>query len=197
MSEISRRDVLRQLALIVAASGVVDRAGAQEVHHMAAQAMAAAGGTYEPTGLTRHEYATVARLADLVIPVENGAPGAVQADVPQWIDMLVGVNDQLKGIYNKGVAWIDSAMAKGAAADFLSATPAQQTALLDQIAFKKNQSPDLAPGIEFFTWVRRMTVDGFYTSHVGMRDIYKGNTPQLTFTVPQDAIDYALKRSGL
>ena len=44
-------------------------------------------------------------------------------------------------------------------------------ALVDVIAFKKNSTPELAPGIEFFTWVRRMTVDGFYTSRVGMRDI--------------------------
>ena len=197
MSDITRRDVLRQVALAVIAAGTVDRIAAQEVHQMAGQAMAATGGAYKPTSLTPHEYATVERLADLIVPVENGAPGALQAEVPAWIDMLTGVNDQLKGIYNKGVAWIDAAAAKGGAADFISAAPAQQTALLDQIAFRRNQSTELAPGIEFFTWVRRMTVDGFYTSRVGMRDIYLGNTPQLTFTVPQEAIDYALKKSEL
>ena len=111
--------------------------------------------------------------------------------------MLVGVNDQLKTIYTDGIAWLDTTMKSRAAADFVSATAEQQTALLDLIAFRRNDSPELAPGIQFFTWVRRMTVDGFYTSRVGMRDIYLGNSPQLTFTVPQEAIDYALKRSGL
>jgi gluconate 2-dehydrogenase subunit 3-like protein len=109
----------------------------------------------------------------------------------------VGVNDQLKSTYTKGVAWLDAAMSARGAADFVSATPAQQTALLDVIAFRKNSTPELAPGIEFFNWVRRMTVDGFYTSRIGMRDIYMGNTPQTTFVVPQEAIDYAVKRSGL
>ena len=61
------------------------------------------------------------------------------------------------------------------AAGFVSATPAEQTALLNLIAFRRNQTPELAPGIEFFTWARRMTVDAFYTSEIGIRDIdYRG-----------------------
>ena len=79
----------------------------------------------------------------------------------------------------------------------MGATPEQQTQLLDAIAFKKNASPALTPGIEFFTWARRLTVDGFYTSRIGMRDIYLGNSPQGAFTVPAESLDYALKRSGL
>lgn len=197
MSDITRRHILRQLAGVIAAAGVVDRAAAQEVHHMAAQAMAAGGGVYTPKALSAHEFATVERLADLIIPVENGAPGALAADVPAWIDLIVGSNAQLKTTYKKGVQWLDSAMKQRGAKDFARATPAQQTVLLDQIAYRRNSTPALVPGIEFFTWVRRMTVDGFYTSRVGMRDIYLGNTPQAAFSVPQEAIDYALKKSGL
>ena len=74
------------------------------------------------------------------------------------------------------MAWVDAAMKTRGAASFVGATPAQQTALLDQIAYRRNQSPELAPGIEFFTWVRRMTVDAFYTSEIGIKDIdYRGN----------------------
>jgi hypothetical protein len=42
-----------------------------------------------------------------------------------------------------------------------------------------------------------MTVDGFYTSRVGMRDVYVGNTPSATYTVPAESLEYALKRSPL
>jgi gluconate 2-dehydrogenase gamma chain len=197
MSEITRREVLRQLALAIAAAGVVDRAAAQEVHQMAGQTMAATGGAYTPTALSAHEYATLERLTDLIIPVENGAPGAVQAGVAPWIDMLIGVNDQLKEIYHTGLTWLDEAMKQRGAADFVTASPAQQTAMLDLIAYQRNQSAELAPGIRFFTWARRMTVDGFYTSRVGMRDIYLGNSPSATYTVPAESIEYALKKSGL
>jgi gluconate 2-dehydrogenase gamma chain len=197
MSDLTRREVLRQLALAIAAAGVVDRVAAQEVHHMAGQAMAASGGAYRPTALSVQEYAALERLTDLIIPVEKGAPGAVQAGVAAWIDMLVGANDQLKTIYGEGLAWLDATMKTRGAADFVSATVEQQTGLLDLIAYRRNQSTELAPGIQFFVWARRMTVDGFYTSQIGMRDIYLGNSPQATFTVPAESLEYALKKSGL
>jgi gluconate 2-dehydrogenase gamma chain len=197
MSDITRRELLRQLALAIAAAGAVDRVAAQEVHHMASQAMAASGGAYQPTALSAHEYVTLERLTDLIIPVESGAPGAVQAGVAAWIDMLVGANDQLKTIYGEGLAWLDATMKTRGAADFVSASAEQQTGLVDLIAYRRNQSTELAPGIQFFVWARRMTVDGFYTSQIGMRDIYLGNSPQATFTVPAESLEYALKKSGL
>jgi gluconate 2-dehydrogenase gamma chain len=197
MSEITRRDALRALATAIAAAGTFDRLLAAQVHQMAAQSAVASGGAYTPTALSPHQYRTVERLADLIIPVENGAPGALEAGVPAWVDMLAGVNDQLKTIYVDGVAWLDRTMKGRGAADFATASPADQTALLDLIAYRRNESPDLGPGIQFFTWVRRMTVDGFYTSRIGMRDVYLGNSPSGTFTVPAESLEYALKRSPL
>jgi hypothetical protein len=193
--EPSRRDALRALATAIAAAGTVDRLFAEQVHQMAAQSAVASGGGYSPSALSVHQYRTVERLADLIIPVENGAPGALEAGVPAWIDMLVGVNDQLKTIYVNGVAWLDEAVKRRAAMDFVAASPADQIAMLDMIAFRGNENSDLAPGIQFFTWVRRMTVDGFYTSRVGMRDVYLGNSPSATFSVPAQSLEYALKRS--
>lgn len=183
------------LATAIAAAGVFDRVLAAQVHQMAAQAAVVSGGVYVPTALTPHQFRTVERLTDLIIPVENGAPGAVAAGVPAWIDMLVGVNDQLKTIYADGVAWLDQAMKQRGAGGFVAASPADQTALLDVIAYRRNDTPDFSAGIQFFTWVRRMTVDGFYTSRVGMRDVYLGNSPSATFTVPAESLEYALKRS--
>jgi hypothetical protein len=89
-------------------------------------------------------------------------------------------------------------MKRRASSAFVSATPEQQTGLLDLIAYRRNTTPELAPGIEFFTWVRRMTVDAFYTSEIGIADIdYRGNRPQAAYVEPTEAIAYALKRSGL
>ena len=192
----SRRDAVRALASAIAAAATFDRLLAEQVHQMVAQSTAS-GGAYAPTALSLHQYRTVERLADLIVPVENGAPGALQAGVPAWIDMLCGVNDQLKTIYVDGVAWLDAATKRRGAADFVSAPVADQTALLDLIAYRRNESPDLTGGMQFFTWVRRMTVDGFYTSRVGMRDVYLGNSPSATFTVPAESLEYALKRSPL
>lgn len=87
-------------------------------------------------------------------------------------------------------------MASRTGTDFVGATPEQQTALLDLIAFKRNSSPELDPGIEFLVLARRMTVDGFYTSEIGIRDINPGGRPPLArFTVPKESVDYAISRS--
>ena len=198
MSEISRRDALRRIALALTAAGFVDRVSAQEVHQMASKAAAGDGGRYQPKALSLHDYQTLERLTDLIIPVENGAPGAVAAGAARWIDMLASENGELKDIYTSGLAWLDAAMKQRGAADFLSAPPADQTAILDLIAYRRNQSAELAPGIRFFTWVRRMTVDAFYTSEIGIRDIdYRGNTGLLSYPEPVEAIAFALKKSGL
>lgn len=198
MSDITRRDALRRLALVLTAGGLVDRVAAQEVHQITSLAQAASGGTYTPKGLTPHEYRTLERLTDLIIPVENGAPGAVAAGAAAWIDMLTSVNDQLKTTYGSGIAWLDGAMKTRGAETFLAASPADQTALLDLIAYRRNASPELDPGIQFFTWVRRMTVDAFYTSEIGIRDIdYRGNTALVSYPAPTESIAYALKRTGL
>jgi len=192
----SRRDVLRRLALTLTAAGVLDRVAAQEVHLLAWQSTS--GGPYTPKGLAAHEYATLERLTDLIIPVENGAPGAVAAGAAAWIDMLTSENAQLKQIYTTGLAWLDASMKTRGAADFVSAPAAEQTAMLDRIAYRRNQSAELAPGIEFFTWARRMTVDAFYTSEIGIRDIdYQGNRPMMEYPAPTESIAYALKKSGL
>ena len=81
------------------------------------------------------------RLTDLIIPVEDGKPGALAAGCAAWIDMISSENDRLKSIYNTGFAWLDQAMKTRGAADFVSATPAQQTELLDVIAYRRNESP--------------------------------------------------------
>src|SRR4026208_2141313 len=196
MSEITRRDVLRRLGATLMATGVLDRVSAQEVHHLAI-AQAGIGGSYAPKALSDHEYKTLVRLTDVIIPVENGKPGAVAAGAAAWIDMLATENSQLKDIYTKGLGWIDAEMKRRGSSDFVGATPEQQTALLDVIAYRRNSTPALHPGTEFFVWVRRMTVDAFYTSEIGIADIdYRGNRPQAAYVEPTEAIAYALKRSG-
>ena len=66
--------------------------------------------------------------------------------MPAWIDTLLGVNDELKSRYNKGLAWLDTAMTSRGAAGFVTATAPQQAELLDLIAYQKNRSPDARSG---------------------------------------------------
>ena len=195
MSDISRRDALKGLAAAFATAGAIDQFVAADAHAMVAQVTAV--GPYDPKALSAHEFQTLLKLTDFIIPVEHNKPGAVQAGVPGWIDSLLAVNADLKRRYSDGLAWIDQTMRTRHKVDFVNAVHVQQTGLLDQIAFQKNRSPELNPGIDFFILLRRMTVDGFYTSPIGQRDIYQGNVARGEFTVPKEAMDYVINRSPL
>jgi hypothetical protein len=197
MSEITRRDAVRRLAMVLASTGAIDAIGGQMIHAMTAAAQGRARG-YTPQTFTPAQYQLLERLTDLIIPVEDGKPGALAAGCAAWIDMISSENDRLKSIYNTGFTWLDRTMKERGAADFVSASPAQQTELLDLIAYRRNQSSALEAGIEFFGWVRRMTVDAFYTSEIGFKDIdYRGNAPMGSFPSPVASIAYATKRAGL
>ena len=50
-------------------------------------------------------------------------------------------------------------------------TPAQQTSLLESVAYKNKFRPGEVRGREFFTLVREYTVMGFYTSEVGLKEL--------------------------
>jgi hypothetical protein len=57
--------------------------------------------------------------------------------------------------------------------------PAAQASLLDLIAFRKNaeSDPSLSQGVEFFSFLRNLTADGYFTSEIGIKDLgYIGNT---------------------
>ena len=194
MSEMTRRDLLRDIALAATAAGGMSLEAAQAVHGIAADEKAA--GVYKPKAFTAHEFRTLQKLADYIIPSDDHSPGAVEAGAPEFIDLLASQNPELAAIYTGGIAWLDRSMERLYSTDFVSAKAEQQTAMLDLIAYRKNRSRQLGPGIRFFDWARRMVVDAYYTSPTGVKDLgYMGNTSVAKFEVPQEAIDYALKRS--
>jgi hypothetical protein len=183
--DFSRRDWLVQIA------AGVGMAAAGEGVLSAQQAHTAAATAYAPKALTAHEYATMESLSEWIVP------GARAAGVAPFIDFLCNATDDMKIIFTGGLGWLDDAMRRRTEGkDFVGASQDQQKAMLDLIAFRENYAPDLGPGIQFFEWARRLVVDAYYTSPAGIKEVgYIGNSAMATFSVPQAAVDYALKRS--
>jgi gluconate 2-dehydrogenase gamma chain len=103
----------------------------------------------------------------------------------------------MAAIYTGGLGWLDEAMKRQYSADFLTARGEDRAAILNKIAWRKNSTPELAAGVRFFAWTRRMTVDAYYTSAAGIKELgYMGNKGMTEFKVPQEAIDYVVRRSG-
>lgn len=187
----SRREVLSKIAA-AAMAGPVGLEAAQHVHQAASDSAKAAGGIYKPKALNQHEYDTLRKLCELIVP------GATQGGAADFIDLLSSQNAEMMSIYTGGLAWLDIAMIRECQSNFLTAKPEQQTAMLDKLAYRRNETPELAPGIRFFDWARKMSVDAYYTSPIGIKELgYMGNKGMGEFKVPPDAIEYALKRSGL
>jgi hypothetical protein len=191
MSEgFDRRTLLTQIAA-AALTGPVGFAQAQHVHHEAA-AETKAGGIYQPKALTRHEFDTLHSLCELIIP------GASKGGAADFVDILASQNNELLAIYTGGLAWLDRYSMREYNSPFLTLKPADATAILDKIAYRKNETPDLAPGIRFFTWARRLTVDAYYTSPAGIKEVgFMGNRAVKEFVTPPEITETAVKASGL
>ena len=190
MSEmLSRRNILVSIATTAAVAASVSEAEAQHVHEAAAQVKAA--GPYKPQAFTDHETLTLKALCELIVP------GAAKGGAFEYIDLLSSHNAELKAIYTGGLMWLDNQMKLRGSASFVDSKPAEKTALLDLIAFREN-AKEYGPGVSFFDWARKMTVDAYYTSAAGIEELgFLGNTALSEFKVPAESLEYALKRSGL
>ncbi len=199
---VSRRAVLKQLALAITAagSGAFNLEAARVVHALAGEERQAGG--YALKRLTEHEFATVSRLAELIVPADAGGGSGVDAGAPEFIDLLCSQNDELADIYQGGLAWVDATMRQRDGTSFVAASAPRQTALLDALVDAERaqrggraQTGDLGPGVAFFNWIRRMTVDAYYTSPIGIADVqYQGNAVVTGFEVPPEAVDFINRR---
>ncbi|MFM2363325.1 MAG: hypothetical protein RLZZ316_2227, partial [Bacteroidota bacterium] len=72
---------------------------------------------------------------------------------------------------------------------FKDCTPAQQIAMVDQIAYPEKAKPAMSQGVQFFNMMRNLTATGFYTTQMGIKDLgYMGNQPNQWNGVPDDVL---------
>jgi hypothetical protein len=180
MKQISRRDILKSLSMgVVAGSALrVIPAEAAKYAHALVQAEKT-DGTYRPKYFSAHQYKTVQSLCQAILPADGKSGGAIEAGAPEFIDLLTSENPKYQLTLGGGLMWLDGACSDRFGKMFLDCAPAQQTSMLDLIAFRKNakSDPSLSQGIEFFSFLRNLTADGFFTSEMGIKDLgYIGNT---------------------
>jgi len=172
---ISRRDVLKSLAMSAAATSVlrvIPAQAAEYAHHMiAAEKAAAPAKNYAPKFFSPHEYKTLQALCQTIIPADADSGGAIEAGAPEFIDLLTSENKDYQRTLGGGLLWLDSTCSDRYEKVFLDCSPEQQKEILDQIAYRKSATanPTLDPGIEFFSFLRNMTADGFFTSEIGIK----------------------------
>jgi gluconate 2-dehydrogenase gamma chain len=196
MGDVSRRDLFRVLGASAALAGTVFPAEAQMAHEAVAAIRSLNGGpNYAPKYFKPHEFRTMRKLADLILPADDRSPAASEAGAAEFIDLLCSRNTDLAEIFDGGLAWLDDIMRRRYSADFLTAKAEEQTALLD-MAYGDPPAQAVVAGQQFFNWARRLVVDAYYASPAGVKDLgYVGNVARSEFSVPKEAVEYALKRS--
>ncbi len=117
----------------------------------------------KPLFFTPAEFAVISRIADLIIPATD-TPGAVDAGVPAYIDMVVRTNSQHQAVFRAGVALMN----EQSGGDFLTLPEDRQIELLTPLSDAVDRGDFSGPGEKFFRAMKSMTADGYYTSKAGM-----------------------------
>jgi gluconate 2-dehydrogenase gamma chain len=204
---ISRRKALKTLGAVPVAAGFTwTTAEAQQAHehvHAArtAAAPAAAKGPYKPKFFTAHEWATVKVLVDLIIPKDERSGSATDAGVPEFIDFILLDEPPPRGhartpmaaprqvAVRGGLRWLDIQCHERVGKTFVACTAAEQTALLDEIAWPSRARPAMSQGVAFFNAFRDLTASGFWSSKMGVEDLkYMGNVPTQWNGCPPEAL---------
>ncbi len=136
----------------------------------------ARGAEFAPKFFTAHEWKTIRLLVDLVIPRDARSGSATDAGVPEFMDFIMIDQPLAQTRMRGGLHWMDAQMEHRFGKPFADCTHAQQTALLDDIAWPRKAKPELSHGAAFFSNFRDLTASGFWTSKMGIADLkYIGN----------------------
>lgn len=142
-------------------------------------ASAPAGGALKT--LDAHQHATVSVMADLIIP-RTGTPGAVDAGVPEFIDMILSdwSDDRGRASFLHGLTAVDELSQASFGKDFVGSSPQQQAEILrllgeamarDAQKIAANQRGGRGglpePHGNFYFTFRQLVLTGYFTSEAG------------------------------
>jgi len=180
---ISRRAILKTVVLGIPAGStlrLVSLHAAEHVHNVIDKERAKApAGAYTPKFFKPDQYRTLQALCHAIIPSDDRSGGAIEAGATEFIDLLTSENEDYQRRLGGGVMWLDATCLKRYDKAYLQCSPSEQKEILDLIAYRANVEKDssLAPGVSFFAFLRDLTVDGYFTSEIGIKYLgYIGNT---------------------
>jgi len=174
-TDINRRRALTQL--VAGAVGVASMPqwveslclqARAEAQTPAAQA-AASATAWTPSVLTPRQNEAVIALTELIIPATD-TPGAKAALVNRFIDHVLSATDaRERSEFMRGLAWLDERSRARVGRDVAGATAAELTTVLTPLATEGTAPAEDAAGIAFFRAIKSMTVTGYYTTEIGLR----------------------------
>jgi gluconate 2-dehydrogenase gamma chain len=135
--------------------------------------------SYAPQFFTPEEFRTVEILTEMIIPTDE-TPGAKEAQVANYIDFVVfsaaEFKPSLQREWIEGLAVLDHESRGQFGKAFPEGSEADRTKLLTLMSVTERDPSARDRGFEFFKLLKDMTVEGFYTSKIGLIDVldYQG-----------------------
>ena len=141
------------------------------------------------TFFTAHEMATIAILADIIIPKDEVSGSATDAKVPDFIEFIVKDMPDYQIPVRGGLRWLDRETQLRFEKNFKDCSNEERLQVVDDIAYPRKAKPAMSQGVSFFSTMRDLTCTGFYTTKMGIEDIgYAGNQPNQWNGVPDDVL---------
>ena len=116
-------------------------------------------------------------LTEVIIPSDEHSPGASAANVARYIDIVVADgSSQSQERWVSGLEAVSKLTEERFGRAFPECDIAQQDEIVAEMA--RNEETPSSEVERFFVRVKRATIDGYYTSQVGIHEEfgYKGNT---------------------
>jgi len=182
--DLSRRDMLSTMGTIASGAFVLSPHLQQAMQHaMTAMAVASKTGVaYQPKNFLPQEWDTVRILVDYIIPRDGHSGSATDAGVPEFMDVMLGLETNLITRHRAGLTWLDTECINRYGKFFTYCTDPQRRQVLDDIAWPAKARPEMVTGVNWFNTFRDFTASGFYTSKIGIKDVgYLGNTGVATW----------------
>jgi hypothetical protein len=131
--------------------------------------------SYTPRALTAAEYRVVDILADVILPADETSPGAHDAGVARYIDIVLRYGDKATlASWQRGVQAVDAAAREAHGRPFSEITREQQTGIVGMMA--ANEANAVTQLERFFEAMKRLALEAFYLSSAGKQSLgYKGD----------------------
>jgi hypothetical protein len=187
---VNRKETLitRRSALQGAASLLGSTLASAQLAALPGRLALAADGDTAPVFFDADQFALLERAVDIILP-ETDTPGAAAAGVHRLIDLMLAewASPERQARYVDGLRSLDTRMQAIGPADFVSAAPGEQLALLQAL---DREAEANAYSDTFFAEFKKLVLFGYYSSEAGatLELQYEPLTPDYKACVPIEDI---------
>jgi hypothetical protein len=189
MSSTSRRDLMRQFSASVAATAlpIFGQNPPPESHHSPQPVTKGTAEAYRYAYFRPEQISTLEALAETIIPADEHSPGAKEARVIEYIDAMVAdAPESVKRMWDGGLILANNMAQNSFGRPYHECSLQEQIAIMSEFAGYENGRD--TPEEKFFLLLKRTTIDGYYTSKIGIHQElqYQGNTALSEFPSCQE-----------